>query len=41
MGVVAVAIAQASAVGGQGGQSNLKRFMTHHPSTFTGGEDQW
>ena len=37
MGVAVAAIAQASAVGGQGGPSNLQRFMAHHPSTFTGG----
>ena len=31
--------AQASAVGGQGGRSNLQRFKMHHPLTFTGGGD--
>ena len=39
MGVAAVAIAQTSAVGGSGGPSNLQRFMTHHPLTFTRGGD--
>ena len=37
MGVVVVAIAHASVAEGQGGSSNLQRFMTHHPPTFTGG----
>ena len=36
MGFAATAIAQASA---QGGPSNLQRFIAHHPSTFTWGED--
>ena len=39
MGVVVVAIAQASVAGGQGGPSNLQRFRAHHPPTFTGGGD--
>ena len=39
MGAAAATIAQATAVGGQGGMSNLQRFMTHHPPTFTGGGD--
>ena len=40
MGATDVAtITQASAVGGQGGSSNLQRFITHHPPTFTGGGD--
>ena len=39
MGAAATAIAQASAVGGQGGPSNLQRFIKHHPPTFTGGGD--
>ena len=39
MGAVVVAIAQASAVGGQVGPSNLQRFIAHHPPTFTGGGD--
>ena len=30
---------QASATGGQGGPSNLQRFKTHGPLTFTGGGD--
>ena len=37
VGVVAAAIAQASAAGSQGGQSNLQRFKSHHPPTFIGG----
>ena len=37
MGAAAVTITQASAVGGQGGPSNLQRFIAHHPPTFTGG----
>ena len=36
MGVVAAAIAHASVAGGP---SNLQQFITHHPPTFTGGED--
>ena len=39
MGVTAAAITQASVDGGQGGQSNLQRFKTHHPPTFTWGGD--
>ena len=39
MGAAATAITQASAARGQGGSSNLQRFMTHHPPTFTGGGD--
>ena len=39
MGAVAAAIAQASAAGGQGGPSNLQRFIAHHPLTFTRGGD--
>ena len=35
----AAAIAQVSAAGGQGGSSNLQRFKTHHPPTFTGEGD--
>ena len=38
-GITAAAIAQASAVGSQGGPSNLQRFRAHHPPTFTGGGD--
>ena len=36
---MAAAIAQASAVGSQGGPSNLQRFRAQHPPTFTGGGD--
>ena len=39
VGIAAAAIAQASAVGRQGGPSNLQRFRAHHPPTFTGGGD--
>ena len=39
VGVAATTIAQASAVGSQGGPSNLQRFKSHHPPTFTGGGD--
>ena len=39
MGVAATAIAQASAAMRKGGPSNLQRFITHHPPTFTGGGD--
>ena len=39
VGVAAAAIAQASAAGSQGGTSNLQRFKSHHPPTFTGGGD--
>ena len=39
MGATTVAIAQASAAGGQEGSSNLQRFVAHHPLTFTGGGD--
>ena len=44
--VAAVAIAQASIAGSQGGPSNLQRYRAHHPPTFTGGgdpmvEDHW
>ena len=31
VGIAAVAIAQASAAGSQGGPSNLQRFRAHHP----------
>ena len=46
VGITAAAIAQASAVGSQGGPSNLQRFRAHHPPKFTGGgdpmvEDHW
>ena len=39
VGVAAVAIAQASIAGSQGGPSNLQRFRAHHPPTFTRGGD--
>ena len=39
MGVAFATIAQASAVGGQGGSNNPQRFKAHHPPTFTGGGD--
>ena len=39
MGATAGAIAQASAIGGQGGSSNLQRFIAQHPPTFTRGGD--
>ena len=35
VGSAVVAIAQTSAVGSQGGPSNLQRFRAHHPLTFT------
>ena len=38
--IAAIAVAQASAAGSQGGPSNLQRFRAHHPPTFTGGGDQ-
>ena len=39
VGVAAAAIVKASAAKGQGGPSNLQRFKTHHPLTFTGEGD--
>ena len=39
VGAAAATLAQASAIGGQGGPSNLQRFKTHHLSTFRGGGD--
>ena len=36
MGAAIAAIAMASAVGGQGGPSNLQQFIAHHPPTFKG-----
>ena len=39
MGAATSTIAQASKARGQGGLSNLQRFIAHHPSTFTGGGD--
>ena len=39
VGVAVLAIAQASVARGQRGPSNLQRFKSHHPPTFTGGGD--
>ena len=39
VGIAATAIAHASAVGSQGGPSNLQRFRAHHPPIFTRGRD--
>ena len=39
MGAAFTTIAQTSAIGGQGGLSNLQRFKAHHHSTFMGGGD--
>ena len=39
VGIAAVTIAQASAVGSHGGPSNLQRSRAHHPPIFTGGRD--
>ena len=39
VGIAAVAIAQASVVGSQGGPSNLQSFRAHHPLIFIGGGD--
>ena len=39
MGAAFTTIAQTSAVGGQGGPSDLQRFRAHHPPTFRGGGD--
>ena len=39
MSTTFASFAQASATGGQGDPSNLQRFKSHHPSTFTGGGD--
>ena len=39
MGAAFTTIAQASAVGGQGGPNNLERFMAHQPLAFRGGGD--
>ena len=41
VGIAAVAIAQASATGNQGGPSNLQRFRVHHPPTSQGEEIRW
>ena len=37
--VAEAAIAQARITGSQGDPSNLQRFRTYHPPTFTGGRD--
>ena len=37
-GVVAATIAQAGAIGNQGGSSNLQRFEAHDPPTLKGGK---
>ena len=39
VGIAAAAIAQAGIAGRQEDPSNLQRFRTHHPLTFTGGGD--
>ena len=39
VGVAEAAIAQARIAGSQGDPSNLQRFRTYHPPTFTGGGD--
>ena len=39
VGITATAITQASIASRQGDPSNLQRFRTHHPQTFTGGGD--
>ena len=39
VGITAASIAQATIAGRQGDPSNLQRFRTHHPPTFTGGGD--
>ena len=39
VGVTANVIAQAGIAGRQGDPSNLQRFRTYHPPTFTGGKD--
>ena len=39
MGAAFTTIALASAVSGQGGPNNLKRFMAHQPPAFRGGGD--
>ena len=39
VGIAVAAIAQASAVGSEGGPSNLQRFEAHHPPIFTRGGD--
>ena len=39
MGAAFTTIAQASAAGGQGGLSDLQRFIAHRPPSFKGGGD--
>ena len=39
VGVAEAAIAQARIAGSQGDPSNLQRFRTYHPPTFTGARD--
>ena len=39
VGITAVAIAQASAAGSQGGPSNLQRFRAHHPPKIHKGKE--
>ena len=39
IGITAAAIAQAGIAGRQGNPSNLQRFRTYHPPTFTGRRD--
>ena len=39
MSVAFANFAQVSAARSQGGLSNLQRFKSHHPLTFTGGGD--
>ena len=39
VGITTNAIAQAGIAGRQEDPSNLQRFRTHHPPTFTGGGD--
>ena len=39
IGITAAAIAQAGIAGRQEDPSNLQRFRTYHPPTFTGGRD--
>ena len=39
VGITANAIAQTGIAGRQKDPSNLQRFRTHHPPTFTGGRD--
>ena len=39
IGITANAIAQTGIAGRQEDPSNLQRFRTHHPPTFTGGRD--